>query len=190
VGGVFYFGRRKIFMAKRKRKPGSRKGFKLEIAKNYQSDQYTLYIMNAEIGILQASKIDPHLTDGDVFESLRDLISQAKEPETWSRRWATETDDSTEETGDPQDQTDLVQHLIMMNLRSAFEKYGPLEPEDVAGILDVMKTSVKRWSVGMHARGYLTYIEGFLGGMGVEMWQLSPEEVEELELYRDDSESP
>lgn len=175
-------------MAKRKRKPGERKGFKLKIPKNYRGDQYVPYIMNAEIGILQASKIDPHLTDGDVFEALRDLISQASEPETWSKRWAAETDDAAEEPGDSQAQGDMIQHLIIMNLKSAFERHGPLEPKDVVGVLDVIKSSVKRWSVGMHARGYLTYIEGFLGETGVEIRQLSPEEVAELELNRDDSE--
>ena len=54
-----------------------------------------------------------------------------------------------------------------MNLQSAFEDNGPLEAEDVIGILGVIKTSVKRWSIGAHRRGYLTFLEDFLGQAGV-----------------------
>ncbi len=173
-------------MAKRKRKPGSRKGFKLNIAKNYRDDRYVIYIANAETGILQAGTIEANLTDGDVYQALEDLISQLQEPDTYSKLFTSETSEEPDELEKKKKKEidGLVQTLILMNLRSAFQEHGPLEAEDVIGILGVIKTSVKRWSVGMHRRGYLTYIEGFLGQMGVKTWQLSPEEVENLEFYR------
>ncbi len=34
----------------------------------------------------------------------------------------------------------------------------------------------------MHRRGYLTFLEGFLGQAGVRVQQLTEDEVEELEL--------
>ncbi len=179
-------------MAKRKRKPGRSKGFKLRLAKNYRSDKYVPYIMNAEIGILQASAIDPDLTDGDVSQALMDLISQLEEPETLSKLLPTEAFDGPKEVdiNGHQGPTDFVQSLIMMNLRTAFDQYGPLGAEDVIGILDVIKTSVKRWNIGMHRRGYLTYLEGFLGQMGVTVRELSEEEVEAFGLDVEDFDQP
>jgi hypothetical protein len=184
--GFLFFGKGVTAMAKRKRKPGSRKGFKLRMDKNYRDERYVMYIANAETGILQAGTIDADLTDGDVYRALEDLISKLQKPGTYEKLFPREMPKEPDEV-DPDDRKDIdgmVQGFILMNLRSAFQKHGPLEAEDVIGILGVIKTSVKRWSVGMHRRGYLTYIEGFLGQMGVRTWQLSPEEVENLELYR------
>jgi hypothetical protein len=173
-------------MAKRKRKPGSRKGFKLKISPDYRSEGYVMYVANAETGILQAGTIDPELTDGDVYQALDDLISQLQAPDTFSKFFPDQTPEESEkpDPGDRKDTSGFVQSFVTMNLRSAFEQNGRLKAEDVIGILEVIKTSVKRRSVGMHRRGYLTYIEDFLGQMGVKVWQLSEEEVEELEFYR------
>ncbi len=167
-------------MAKRKR--GKRKGFKLEIAEDYRSEKYVMYIANAETGILQAGTVDPDLTDGDVYEALEDLIAQLKDPDTYQKFFTPKPADTEPAEVDKMD--DLVQSFIIMNLRRAFEEYSPLAAKDVIGILEVIRTSVKRWSHGMHRRGYLTYIEGFLGQMGVGARQLTPEEAENLEFYR------
>jgi imidazolonepropionase-like amidohydrolase len=59
--------------------------------------------------------------------------------------------------------------------------------EDTIGILGVIKTSVKRWGVGMHRRGYITFLEGFLGQMGVKVRQLSAEEASDLGLRQLDN---
>lgn len=167
-------------MAKRKR--GKRKGFSLELAEDYRSEKYVIYIANAETGILQAGTIDSELTDGDVYEALSDLISQLKDADTFQKLFAPRPADEDQTEGEKIDGP--VQLFIIMNLRHAFEQHGPLAAKDVIGILDVIRTSVKRWSHGMHRRGYLTFIEGFLGQMGVKSWQLSEEEVENLEFNR------
>jgi hypothetical protein len=179
-------------MAKRKRKPGERKGFKFSPAKNYRSERYTFYIMSAETGILQAATIAPELTDGDVFQSLRNLSSRLQEPEALPILLsAASSDEASSEAlevtlDDSESRTNLVETLILNNLTLAFENHGPLDAEDVIGIFDVIRSSIKKWGVGMHGRGYLTYIEGFLGQMGVETRRLSDEEVRELGLEIDD----
>jgi hypothetical protein len=54
--------------------------------------------------------------------------------------------------------------------------------------LGVIKTSVKRWGHGAHRRGYLTYIEDFLGQAGVEVQKLSANEAKALGLDVDSPE--
>lgn len=174
-------------MAKRKRKPGERRGFKLNLSKDYRSERYTMYIANAETGILQAATIDSELTDGEVSEALEDLISQLKQPELVGLLLSPKTDEPQQAEAKVEGDHAFVQHFVLMNLQSAFERYGPLEVEDVIGILGVIKTSVKRWSVGMHRRGYITFIEGFLGQMGVRVQKLTDEEAQALKLEADDT---
>ena len=162
-------------MAKRKRTAGNRKGFQLRVDKDYRTEAYVMYIVNAEIGILQAATIDPEVTDGDVFRALENLISQLQEPEALPSLLLGDTSEAVQEyTSDTSsDLRAYVQHFILTNLKHAFEEHGPLEAEDVIGVLGVIRTSVKRWNVGMHRRGYLTYLEGFLGQMGVNVEEIS-----------------
>jgi hypothetical protein len=171
-------------MAKRKRIPGS--GPKLHPIKEYRDDVYVPYIMSAETGILQAWTMDPDLRDGDVREVLRGLISPMKKsgelPEGLSQE--TKAADPAEEIEVKGRGNPLIQHFILMNLRDAFEKYGPLNVEDTVGILTVINNSVGAWNRGMRGQEYLKYIKDFLGRGGVQVWQLSDEEVENLELYR------
>ena len=167
-------------MAKRKR--GGRKGFKLRLEQDYRSERYTMYVMNAEIGLLQAGTIASELTDGDVYEALEDLMERLQNPEIFTELFSDQATAEAQEDDASEASDSLIDHLVIMNMKTAFEQYGPLEAKDVIGILGVIKTSVKRHSVGMHRRGYLTFIEGFLGGMGVAVQQLSPEEVEDLGL--------
>jgi hypothetical protein len=169
-------------MAKRKR--GKRKGFTLELAEDYRSEKYVIYIASAETGILQAGTLDPDLTDGDVYEALNDLINQLEDSDTFQKFFTPEPVSEEEAKVESKKMEGMVQSFIIMNLRDAFEQHGRLAAKDVIGILDVIRTSVKRWSHGMHRRGYLTYIEGFLGQMGIGAWQLSEEEIENLEFYR------
>ncbi|MCK6629402.1 MAG: hypothetical protein L6R45_30025 [Anaerolineae bacterium] len=174
-------------MAKRKRVPGARPGFKLNLTPDYRSEQYVMYILNAETGLLQAGTISPDLTDGDISQALDDLIARLKQPEAAHLLLSPRSSEPGGSEATVEGEHAFVQHLVLMNLHSAFERYGPLEVEDVIGILGVIKSSVKKWSVGMHRRGYLTFIEGFLGQMGVKVQQLSAEEAEALGLKADDT---
>jgi hypothetical protein len=171
-------------MAKRKRKPGEREGFKFNLEPDYRSERFVMYIANVETGILQAGTISPDLTDGEVSQSVEDLMARLTEAEVFQKLLMEKPAPPSGSSG--VEENNLVQGLILMNLRSAFEQYGPLSAEDTLGILGVIKTSVKRWGVGSHRRGYLTFLEGFLGHMGVKMRQLSDEEVETLELIQSD----
>jgi hypothetical protein len=175
-------------VAKRKRVPGERPGFKLNLNQDYRSERYVMYIANAETGLLQAGTIDPDLTDGDVSQALEELIARLKQPEGASLLLSPAAEGEAQGSeAKVEGEHAFVQHLVLMNLRSAFERYGPLEVEDVIAILGVIKSSVKKWSVGMHRRGYLTFIEGFLGQMGVKVQQISAEEAEALGLKADDT---
>lgn len=178
-------------MAKRKR--GGRKGFTLKLDKDYRSEQYTMYVMKAETGILQAATMDPTLTDGDVDQTLAGLINRLKEPETLPALLAEASVEDNAPPAPEEHKPDLVQTMLLANLQQAFTEHGPLEAEDVSGILDVIRKSIKRWGQGMHRRGYLTYIEGFLAETGVQVQKLSTEEtkalgvpVDELEKSEDD----
>ncbi|NJN98972.1 MAG: hypothetical protein HC875_35200 [Anaerolineales bacterium] len=174
-------------MAKRKRVPGERPGFKLNISQDYRSERYVMYIVNAETGLLQAGTVDPDLTDGDVNQALEDLIARLKQPEAAHLLLSPRSSEPEDSEAKVEGEHAFVQHFVLMNLRSAFERYGPLDAEDVIGILGVIKSSVKKWSTGMHRRGYLTFIEGFLGQMGVKVQQLSDEEADELDLRYPDN---
>ncbi len=173
-------------MAKRKR--GKRKGFSLKLETDYRSERFTMYIANAETGILQASKIDPELTDGDVKQGLTDLIAELEDPERAEALLTPGVEVQENEYDQRKDELGIVPHFILMNLHFAFDQYGPLPAEDVIGILDVIKTSVKRWGHGDHRRGYLTYIEGFLGQAGIQAKLLTDEEAKQLGLVQDESE--
>jgi hypothetical protein len=169
-------------MAKRKR--GKRKGFKLELPEDYRAEKYTIYIASAETGILQAATVHADLTDGDVYQALGDLITDLKDPDMFQKLFFPTEENLTPEEKQKKEEDGIINFLIVSNLQDTFEQYGPLDANDVIGILDVIRTSVKRWSHGMHRRGYLTYIEGFLGQVGIGIRELSPEEVENLEFYR------
>jgi hypothetical protein len=105
-----------------------------------------------------------------------------KDPEVFTELFTNPSSDDPQKGDDDENPTSFIEYFITMNLRNAFEQHGPLEAEDVIGILGVIKTSVKRHSVGMHRRGYLTFLEGFLGQMGVAVQKLSAEEAEKLGL--------
>ena len=167
-------------MAKRKRKPGSGKGFKLRLDKDYRSDQYIPYIMNIETGILEAATINPGLTDGDVKQTVENLISRLKEPEILPQLLPSESVDTPTPT--PEGEGSYVQALIMMNLQYAFNENGPLEVEDVIGILKVINHSLGKWNIGLHKRGYLDYLQNFLGELGVNVQKLSQQEGKALGL--------
>ena len=165
-------------MAKRKRIPGG--GSKLRPIKVYRSPEYVPFIFGAETGILQAWKVEPDIRDGDVRQALRDLISPMQKsgvlPEALTR--PAPTDFEIEATG----KETLLRELILHNLSLAFEKQGPLEAEDLVGVMKVINSSIGAWNIGMAGQGYLNHLEGFMGQMGASTVALSPEEVKKLGL--------
>jgi hypothetical protein len=174
---VFVLERRKL-MAKRKVRSGG--GFKLRLEKDYRSDEYIPYIFRVESGILEAWTIEPDLRDGDVREILRKLISSIKKTGVLPEEL------SGESSGD---QTKTFLEVFILNrLSEAFDEYGPLNAEDVTGILSAINHSVGSWNRGLHGQEYLKYIKDFLGGMGVAPHRLSEEEVKVLGLDKFDQE--
>jgi hypothetical protein len=173
-----------FIMAKRKRIPGG--GSKLRPIKDYRSHEYVPYIFSAETGILQAWKVDPDIRDGDVRQALRDLISPLQKsgelPEVLTQPAPEEFE--IEAAG----KETLLRKLILHNLSLAFDKYGPLEAQDLVGVLKVINNSIGAWNIGLSGQGYLNYLEGFMGQMGASTVALSPEEVKRLGLDEADRE--
>lgn len=167
-------------MAKRKRRPGG--GSKLRPIKDYRDEEYTPYIFKIESGILQAWTVKPDLRDGEVRETLRSIMSSIKKsgelPEMLARSSSEEAETAAQDAGS------ILEYLILNNLRDAFEKHGPLNAEDTVGVLSVVNHSVGTWNRGMRGQEYLKYIKDFLGSMGVEVYMLTDEEVENLGLPR------
>ena len=169
-------------MAKRKRRPGS--GSKLKVVKNYQDPEYTPYIFQIESGILMAWALDEDIRDGDVRQTLRHLIKQAD-------KLALDLQNSTQEEIDAEaeklkvDKTgkdSLLEAFILSNLKSAYKTPGPLNGEDLAGVLKTVNYSLGSMNRGMRGQEYLKYIQGFMGHMGAAPRKLTPEEVESLGL--------
>ena len=170
-------------MAKRKRKPGERRGSKLRPIKDYRDDYFTLYIAQVETGILEAWTIEPDIRDGDVREALRKLIRDMKRTDELP---AGLTADNEEKADD----TSLLEWRILAGLQLAFERHGSLNVEDTIGILGVINSSVGTWNRGMRGQEYLKYIQGFLGGLGVSVRQVTQEEAEALLLDAPDETEP
>ncbi len=158
-------------MAKRKRKPGG--GSKLKPIKDYRDAEYVPYIFKTETGILEAWKLQPDLQDGDVRQTLRNLIKTMKStgqlpPEL------TNSQDKSAQT--------LLEWRILDQLSNTFQEEGPLSVEDTIGVLSQVNYSVGAWNRGMRNQEYLKYIDDFLGGAGVEVRKLTNEEAQQLGL--------
>jgi hypothetical protein len=174
-------------MAKRKRKAGS--SSKLNPVTNYRDEQYVLYIHSAETGILEAWTIDPDIRDGDVREVLRGLMRDMKRSGQLPAPLTT-AEPLTSPAGDIEEVTSqgnlLLRTLILGRLRLRFQSHGALDTEAVIGILSVINSSVGTWNRGMRGQEYLKFIQDFLGLTGVNIRQLTDEEVEMLGLSMDD----
>ncbi len=171
-------------MAKRKRRAGG--GSKLRPIKNYQDDEYVFYIQQIETGILLAWAVNEDLRDGDVRQTLRGLIKQADK--IAADLTTSSQEEAVEEVQklkvDNSSKNALLGTFIINNLGTAYQKFGPLKGEDLAGVLRVVNHSIGAWNRGMRGQEYLKYIRGFLGQMGVAPRLLSEEEVENLEFSR------
>ncbi len=163
-------------MAKRKRKPGG--GSKLRPVKDYRSDEYLPYFYRIEAGILQAWAIEPDLRDGDVREALRRLMSLIKKSGQLPPQLGGEPIMATDEP------PLLVDTLVLQNLQEIFDEQGPLNAEDLVGVLASVNHSVGSMNLGMRGQNYLHHVQGFMGQLGFDVHQLTSEEVEQMEFYR------
>lgn len=171
-------------MAKRKRTPGTVTAFKFQPQTDYRADEYMMYLKEIETGILQAATIEETMTDGDVDRMLEALIKRLKDPDQMTQLLAThasETDQASLDYDDDEKE-EMLLHLTFGSLSRAFKEHGPLEAKDVIGIAKVIRSSIRTWNIGMHRRGYLTYLEDFLGQMGISTKRLTEAEAKELGL--------
>ncbi len=139
--------------------------------KKHQEERFIPYVMKVELGILQASKVDPTLADDDMKETLRLLMRAFKR----SGPGAADCDAARakEIAGAVQG---IAASLVADNLAQALDENGSLPAEDVIGVLSTAKGSISPWSQGPRSRSYLAFLEEFFAGMGIVVQVTGPEE--------------
>jgi hypothetical protein len=131
----------------------------------YKTEQYVEAIMKAEVGIYEAYVLtDRRLTDRKVRDALEYLVRdlRGEKPMPPADNPQTEND-----KGEPED---LIASRIKDNWRELFARSPRHSAADLVGILRTILGSIRVWSrPGPDSRGYLHYLEGFLGQMGVKV---------------------
>ncbi len=172
--------KRKKKLAERKKKAGS------EVTpyegNKYRVPPYLDFLMAAEMGIHEADVIsDREITDRDVKHHLEELVRELR----GERRRKVE--------GEGEEKA--LEHVVIARIRDHWQSkrdsvmFRPTD-SDLAGVL---RTIIDSLNVRTHmtpgGRGYLDYIEGFLGELGFTARKASPEELENLEVVEDPDEA-
>ncbi|HLA85860.1 MAG TPA: hypothetical protein VJL29_13805 [Thermoguttaceae bacterium] len=142
----------------------------------YRKDRYVPIFLAAETAILEAFVItDRRMTDADVREGLTTLIE-------WLRKGLVPrlADLSAEQQAAYRAKDFLVSN-ILEHWKRLFERC-PSVPRDVlVGVLRTTLSSIDCWG-SKGPRGYLLYIEDFLGKSGIEVCQVSREEFDSMQI--------
>jgi len=159
---------------KRKQKLASRaKGERVQAYRGnkYKSERFVEALMQAEVGIYESYVItDRRLTDREVEKSLEYLILQLRgeQPEPPANNPRVDLEGESE---------DMIAWRIKEHWAELFADKPRHSNSDLAGILRTILGSINVWSrQAAEARGYLHYIEGFLGEMGVHVEVQKPAE--------------
>jgi len=133
----------------------------------YKSPEFVKPLFQTEVGIYEAFVISGRsMPDDDVEDELQDLIDELR------RRPAAELIYGKLE-GD--DAPGLVKATILMRWQVMLEDRTLPARDDLVGILRTILGSLETWrSKSASSRGYLSYLEGFMGKMGVTV-QLAAE---------------
>ncbi|HID87340.1 MAG TPA: hypothetical protein EYP55_08160 [Anaerolineae bacterium] len=145
--------------------------------KKYRTEKYIMTIMRAEVGIYETFRMtERQLTDGEVRLALRQLIAELRSgPYTPAEvREVVEIREGEYE--------DLVIWNIKRNWDDLFATQPRHPNADLIGCLRTILDSIETWATpGPASRGYLSYLEGFMGRMGVTVERLPLSEWEEEE---------
>jgi len=158
-------------MAKKRKRSRSRQptapGFKprqpASTAKNYRTERYVEYIFAAELGILQAAKLVPELTDGEVLAVVRKLVDQVQ------ARGLPRLPQGEQ----PMDPDRLIAWLIVQGWEDLFRRRGSLTKRDMAGCLTVVIESIEVRMRKPGGRKYLRFLDQFMKRAGVTV-QVGP----------------
>ena len=131
----------------------------------YKTEALVTTLCSAETGILQAFVISGReLTDRVVESALVDMIMALR------RNTLPPLDDEPDSSYTTHSDKDLVCWCIRGNWRELYCTEPPLGRDKLVGVLRTILGSIEVWkSAGRDSRGYLNYIEGFLGEMGISV---------------------
>lgn len=150
----------------------------------YKTAELVPLLADTETGILEAFAVsDRRLTDGSVEQALVKMIMGMRRDTLLPLEGKSPSQGPTE--CHPDDEEGLVIWRICDHWRSMFEDKPAPARDTFVGILRTILGSIEVWrSPGPTSRGYLRYMEGFLGrvGISVERLPLGEEPEEEVGL--------
>jgi len=147
----------------------------------YKTEELVETLCAAETGILEAFVItDRELTDRAVETAVANMIHEM-------RRGVLPPLESTVQSSDDEaDDRDFIAWRIRSNWHRLFQRKPRPGRDKLIGVLRTILGSIETWkSASPTSRGYLNYIEGFLGELGVSVDVISPETCETEEPDED-----
>lgn len=136
----------------------------------YQEERYAHALFLAEKAILECDFITDHeLSDDDVERSLEYLVLELR----GQKPAQLPTDVNVEQPDGTRD--DMISRKILESWAMHDVRHTPA---DLSGILRTIWRSVRtRHSTAVGKRGYLTFLDGFLGQMGQSYERISPDDL-------------
>jgi hypothetical protein len=147
----------------------------------YKTDELAPFIFNTERAIHEAFVISRRrLTDHDVRKALETMIGGIRQ----NRLLASEETDVEADRGqDAGNSDEFIVCNILFHWREFFQTRSRPGRDKLVGILRTILGSIDVWgSVNPESQGYLEYIEDFLGQLGVDIREVSKEELAELRI--------
>jgi len=144
----------------------------------YKTEELVPVHLETETAIHECDVTSERLTDHDVRKALETLLMQLR-----SGRLPEIDPEKPLEIG-PDDRSEL----IIWNVRGRWDHFFHKNPhpgrDKLAGVLRTILGSVETWGhPGPTSRGYLDFLEGFLGDLGIKVKEVSREELPpELEM--------
>lgn len=136
----------------------------------YKRDEYVPIFLATEAGIHEADTIlDRRLTDRDVEAALTRLIDDLRR-----------SDRLFDAEGDTLNETGAIIDRILSRWDHQFSLQGRPPRDVLVGILRTTLGSIEIWSSRGGARGYLNYIKGFLGKVGMGFHLVTHEQLADL----------
>lgn len=162
----------------------------------YKTDEFVPIFASTETGIIEAFAIsDRRLTDRSVEQALVKMIVGMRQDTLQPLNGeALSSEEATSFEGKAGDEQELIIWRVSSHWQDLFENKPAPARDTLIGVLRTILGSIEVWrSPGPTSRGYLHYIDGFLGkaGISVESYPVDEEPDEEddqqelLELGRD-----
>jgi len=158
----------------------------------YRTDKLVPVFFQTEVGIYESFVIsEKKITDHDARRALEHLIHAIRSGEIAVPAQREPSECVGEEPKD---------NLITWNIRQHWDDYFKEEPfpgrDSLVGVLRTILGSIETWgNISPTSRGYLRYLEGFMGKLGVHCRQLPPDfelgmedNADDLDEFEDEEE--